>query len=251
VGVADKTLWDWLELLIVPAVLATGGFWFNSTQKRRELIAQEAQKDYEQYIQDQRAQDDALQAHIDYVSRLLIDEVKVLNGTQLQTGEQPDPTMYGSAPIEMTVDNPQVSIVIRARTLAVLTRLDAYRKAHVLGFLFESGLVQGKQPFVPLAGASLEEIEVSGRGASLVGINLSQAYLDRANFADANLSGTYLEGAYLSGANLQGVDFSGADLSGAMKVTEDGLEQEVTKEELERQARSLAGATMPDGSKHS
>ena len=250
VGVADKTLWDWLQLLVVPAVLAGGGFWFNSAQKRRELMAQNTQKEYEQYIQDQRAQDDALQAHLDYVSRLLIDEVKVSDGAQSQSGEEPDTTMFGSAPMEMTVDNPLVATVIRARTLAVLPRLDSYRKGHVLGFLFESGLIQGKQPFVTLAGASLEGIEWSGRGASLVGTNLSQGYLDGANFADADLSGTYLSGAYLSGVNLQGADLSGADLSSALTVTEDGLERKITKEEIERQAKSLAGATMPDGSKH-
>ena len=250
VGVANKTLWDWLRLLVVPTVLAVGGFWFNSAQQRREFVAQNAQKDYEQFIQDQRAQDDALQAYIDYVSRLLIDEMKVLDGTLPRTGEQPDPKMYESAPIEMTVDNPQVSIVIRSRTLAVLTRLDSYRKVYVLGFLVESGLVQGEQPLVSLAGASLEGIELGGRGASLAGINLSQAYLDDANFSDADLSGVYLSGAYLSRANLRGVDFSGADLSGVMKVTGDGLEEEITNEELERQANSLAGVTMPDGSKH-
>jgi hypothetical protein len=68
VGVADKTLWDWLQLLVVPAVLAAGGLLLNAAQRARELEAQEAQKDREQYIQDQRAQDDALQAYLDYVS---------------------------------------------------------------------------------------------------------------------------------------------------------------------------------------
>jgi hypothetical protein len=30
------TLWDWIKLLIVPAVLAGGGFWFNVQQRERE-----------------------------------------------------------------------------------------------------------------------------------------------------------------------------------------------------------------------
>jgi hypothetical protein len=25
----EKTLWDWIELLIIPAVIAAGGFWFS------------------------------------------------------------------------------------------------------------------------------------------------------------------------------------------------------------------------------
>ncbi len=28
-----KTFWDWLQLLIIPAVLAGGGFWLNQIQK--------------------------------------------------------------------------------------------------------------------------------------------------------------------------------------------------------------------------
>jgi hypothetical protein len=32
-GEPAKTLWDWLQLLIVPAVLALGALWFNYTQK--------------------------------------------------------------------------------------------------------------------------------------------------------------------------------------------------------------------------
>src|SRR5712692_1414358 len=31
-----RTLWDWLQLLIVPFMLAIGGFWLNQLQKGRE-----------------------------------------------------------------------------------------------------------------------------------------------------------------------------------------------------------------------
>jgi hypothetical protein len=30
------TLWDWAKLLIVPAVIAAGGLWFNAQQRDRE-----------------------------------------------------------------------------------------------------------------------------------------------------------------------------------------------------------------------
>jgi|SRR5215207_7867149 len=59
VGAANKILWDRLGLPIVPVVLAIRGFWFNSAQIQREPVTQKTQKDYEQYVQDQRAQDDA------------------------------------------------------------------------------------------------------------------------------------------------------------------------------------------------
>jgi uncharacterized protein YjbI with pentapeptide repeats len=61
-----------------------------------------------------------------------------------------------------------------------------------------------------------------------------------------NLIGAKLIRANLSKARLNGVVLSGADLSGAnLKDVKD-----ITTEELEKQAKSLKGATMPDGSKY-
>jgi len=44
-----RTLWDWLELLIVPAVLAIGGYLLTERQRAldRELSTQQAQTDRE------------------------------------------------------------------------------------------------------------------------------------------------------------------------------------------------------------
>src|SRR5690348_16036288 len=43
-GFAGKTLWDWMQLLFVPAALAAFGFWLNN----RERNAAERHADYEQ-----------------------------------------------------------------------------------------------------------------------------------------------------------------------------------------------------------
>lgn len=53
IGLAfNITLWDWLELLIVPAALAIGGFWLNRAQREREREAQEAQRQRELELED-------------------------------------------------------------------------------------------------------------------------------------------------------------------------------------------------------
>ena len=54
------------------------------------------------------------------------------------------------------------------------------------------------------------------------------------------------EGANLSNASLNNADLSNADLSDADLSGAKGI----TNEELELQAASLKGATMPNGSKH-
>src|SRR5215217_5239188 len=48
------TLWDWIKLLVVPAVIAGGGFWFNRQQQERQ-----------RKLANKRAQEEALQAYLD------------------------------------------------------------------------------------------------------------------------------------------------------------------------------------------
>jgi hypothetical protein len=55
------TLWAWIKLLIVPAVIAAGGLWFNRQQQERGLA-----------IESQRAQDEALQGYLDKMTDLLV-----------------------------------------------------------------------------------------------------------------------------------------------------------------------------------
>src|SRR6266702_1275989 len=40
-GLHGKTFWDWLQLLIIPAVLAVGGYLFNYTTSRNDRQANE------------------------------------------------------------------------------------------------------------------------------------------------------------------------------------------------------------------
>src|SRR5215212_10204824 len=67
VGVAGKTLWDWLRLLIIPFVIAVtgalGGYFFTRSENRAA-----------QAIADERAQDEALQAYLDQMGQMLLDK---------------------------------------------------------------------------------------------------------------------------------------------------------------------------------
>ncbi len=99
--------------------------------------------------------------------------------------------------------------------------------------LYPAGLVDAN-----LSGAYLPGVNLSGY--NLGGIDLHGADLYQADLVNANLSGSNLSGTNLSGADLDNTDLYRADLSGA----------QVTTAQL-AQARSLTGATMPDGSTHS
>jgi hypothetical protein len=99
------TLWDWIKLLIVPAVIAAGGFWFNRQQERqREDDRRQQERGLE--IENQRAQDEALQACVEQISQLLTDKERPLSQAL------PGDNVYNAG---------------RALTLAVLARLDGSR----------------------------------------------------------------------------------------------------------------------------
>jgi uncharacterized protein YjbI with pentapeptide repeats len=169
-----KTLWDWMQLLIVPFVLAIGAFLFNFTtsQNEQKIALQRDQTEHEVALDNQR--ETLLQAYLDRMSELLL----------LHHLRHSDP-------------HSEVRYIARARTLTVLPRLDASRKGSLIKFLYESSLID----VVNLSGANLSRAY------------LSEARLNRANLNEANLSGVILNLADLSEANLSGANLSEADLS--------------------------------------
>lgn len=184
-GFRGNTVWDWLKLLVLPVVLASGGIWFNLQQNRasREVSLQQHKTDLQ--IADNNQQEAALGAYLEHMSALLLDK-----------------ELRGSAP------DSGVREVARIRTLTAVWRVGKYRKGVLLKFLYEAGLIERGKTVIDLTGADLTH-------AHLHNANLSGADLHGANLSDANLSMADLRGTILSGSDLRGADLSGANLDGA------------------------------------
>lgn len=178
-GFGSKTVWDWLDLLLVPLILAGGGLWFSWYQKQTEL----------QIAQDQSRQA-ALTAYLDHMTMLLL-----TNG------------LHSSSPQD------EVRAVARARTLAVLRQLDPERKGNVLRFLYEADLIIKERTVIDLVDANLSGSCLDD--AILDDIYLRAATLDGAIFKGAVLDGAVLRGANLNGANLDGATLFNASLDHA------------------------------------
>jgi hypothetical protein len=210
-GLSGKTLWDWLLLLsalAVPVVVGVASLWFTHQQDTRQ-----------EQIESQRSQDAALQAYLDNMSTLLIDE----HGTQLRKLD----------PDEEVLD------VIQARTETVFAVLDTKRQMSIVLFLARAQLILKDSPLVSLEGVNLE-------GINLAGSNLSETSFEEANLRDAQLPDANLKGANfryadLFGANLERANLEGANFTGARLV-----DATVTDEQL-HMADSLENALMPDG----
>jgi hypothetical protein len=220
----DITLWEWLNLLIVPAVIAAGGIWFNRQQRERELEIARQQRERDQETEKHRAQDEALEAYLDQMSQMLIDKGRPLR--RARPGED-------------------LSVVARARTLTVLPRLDSERRGSVVRFLYESGLITKDRRVLDLSKADLSRADLYG--ANLNGVNLNGAYLTEAYLINADLKKADLSGAALYRANLSEADLSGVNLSNAwLRKADLSGSKGITNDELAQQARSLEGATMPN-----
>src|SRR5688572_13260641 len=84
-GFETKTLWDWMELLIIPAVLAGGAFYLQQAEHAVERKAVEDREKLERKIAELRAnferevatdrqQEATLQVYLDRMAELLLDK---------------------------------------------------------------------------------------------------------------------------------------------------------------------------------
>ena len=69
-----KTLWDWMQLLIIPAVLAIAGYVFTLTTSENERRATEQRSRDERDTTLDNQREAALQDYIDKMSELLLEK---------------------------------------------------------------------------------------------------------------------------------------------------------------------------------
>jgi Pentapeptide repeats (8 copies) len=146
-----KTLWDWLQLLIIPVVLAVGGYLFNYTASKNEQKNTQLHNQTERDIAADNQREEALQSYIDKMSELLLEK-------QLRESKPDD----------------EVRKIGRVRTLTVLPRLDSIRKRSTLLFLHESGLIAKEDKnIIDLSNADVSNTDLSR--ANLSNTDLSEA----------------------------------------------------------------------------
>jgi uncharacterized protein YjbI with pentapeptide repeats len=195
---SGKSLWDWLGLLgtlAIPVVVGIGAAWYT---------AQQAKASDRENTDNQR--ESALQAYIDKMSELLLDQ-HLRESQSVWDKAEGKPAAH---------DATEVRNIARVRTLTVLRRLDGDRKAVVLQFLHESKLIDKDTPIIDLNGADLSHANLSKlnlRNANLSNIDLSSTNLSETELYGADLSNSILRNMDLRTTGLSGADLSGTDLS--------------------------------------
>lgn len=226
-----KTLWDLLQLFLVPLVLAVVAFAFNAGQASSS-----------QQLEDQSAQEQVVNTYLDQMSNLVLQN-------HLHDSQLGDP----------------VRAIAQALTLTALSRLDSEHKNIIILFLYRADLLkyhyymhnetdcgdpnvlkkqfQDELPIITLSQGNIEGVSINNlslrcidlHNMYLKGSDFSTSELDRADLGlsfamDANFSyasmiaanlyyldleNANLQGAKLDYANMEGVCLSHAQLVGA------------------------------------
>jgi uncharacterized protein YjbI with pentapeptide repeats len=220
-----KTLWDWMQLLFVPVVIAigaaVGGTWFT----------------------EQRTQEDALQSYFDQMGHLLLEED--LNSAQASEEAHALARARTLTVLERLDPNRKKNVV------QFLYEADLISGKDPIIDLAGANLREADLSFIPildgvnLRRADLEDANLNQtnlRDADLSGARLEGAILVGDDLSGANLSEAILIGADLSHSNIQEADLGRADLSGAYLRFAEGL----TQEQIEQAAWDQRTEFPPD-----
>jgi uncharacterized protein YjbI with pentapeptide repeats len=216
-GFKDKTLWDWLSLLVIPAGLALVLFALDDAQSDREHDRTEAAVRRDAKVEQDRRRASLLSEYLQQMSGLILDH-------DLARAEP-------SAP---------VARLATTLTTTVVPRLDGRRKGQVLLFLDRAGLLKTAHPHMDLDGADFRNVDTRGlrfaesmmlRAVDLRGANFDRTVFDGPVDADGpggagpelrtTFSGSMLHGATFRHASmtarfeysdLTSTDFSDADV---------------------------------------
>lgn len=188
-----KTLWDWLELLIIPALLGAVAWNFSDTQKNKELEI--STKQFRENVMK-----DFITEISQYIKNRSIYEIKDIHFIE----------------------------TIRINTINTLRILDGEQKGQLIHFLYDSKLIGWKGDYesnyeeilpiiqlkdadlsnIKLSGTySLEIIEVCDKTNPYFNVNLSGIDLSFTNLRNADLHGTQIFSGNFRATNLENADF--------------------------------------------
>src|SRR5262245_4663768 len=158
----SQTLWDWLQLLIVPAILVRIAYASNAAQASREDRREDRHILEDRGLARAATQDAALLAYFAHEGDLILKR-----------------RLLASSP---------AAELARTMTLATVHRLDGRRKAEIIRFLFESHLLARGAQILDLEAADLRRLELVHAHVP-ADISLHAAKLRGARIAATRLTG--------------------------------------------------------------
>ncbi len=204
-GITLRELLELAGTLAVPILIFIFGLWFQQRENKRA----EEQAKLERGIAKDNLAEEAIQAYLDNMAKLLLDK---------ELRKDLFPNVKDKFNL-LDKDNP-VRDIARTQTITILRRLegDKKRQDRIINFLRDAELYSFILKNVNLSRANLQEVDLRDanlRDAKLSSTDLSSAYLRDANLSSAYLWSANLSSAYLWSANLSSAYLRDADLSSA------------------------------------
>lgn len=173
-----KTLWDWLDLLIVPVSIGVVGWIYKEYEKSKE----------ERRIKEDKY-NDILDSYFKNISDLILNSNLTKNKK-----------------------NKKSKKIARTRTIIALEELDGERKGQILQFLRETKLLKK----IDILGANFSEGDFEGlvlrnqiiKGVNFKNSNFDNSYLDGTQFISCDL-----DSCSFSNSSLKNVDFNYSKLN--------------------------------------
>ncbi len=184
-GVKDKNIWDWAELLFVPLVLLIGGAWLTNYQSEKQNNIELVRITQQNLIEHQRNNINILNNYRRSITDLM------LNGLLESGGDS------------------KVKLAAQALTISTLPQLDGERKGQLIIFLYTAKLIIGNEPdialnLVDLSGAKLNGVFLQGanfRFSNLRDVDFRDARLKDVQFIDSDIARADFRGAFFVDSN--------------------------------------------------
>jgi hypothetical protein len=138
-GFNARTLWDWMDLLVIPTALSILAWFFDRSAKSLEEKTAKQRADSNEAIARNNQRQVLLESYFDRMTELLLEK-------NLRS--------------ELNKPDSEVKCVARTRTLDVLRRLDGERKGNVVQFLYEAKLITMKSAMLDMATADLQGVQL-------------------------------------------------------------------------------------------
>ncbi|MBD2308628.1 pentapeptide repeat-containing protein [Chroococcidiopsis sp. FACHB-1243] len=222
-GFQDKQLWDWMQLLILPILVATGSFLIGNQVDRREAKQTDLRKQQEIL----RLYFDQMKTYTDrpYV-RSLLRKLTEIRGEIVFTDRQ----LEEIEKIQINA-NPDLQTV-KSLTYTILKELDSERKSQVFRYLYDIGLIRLEIPSTGNKKIGEKEVKctrpsrtvgnkyvfesaIQLENANFEGVDLSKRNLTKANFCKMRLNQANLSESNLTLANINGADLTRVNLDWA------------------------------------
>jgi uncharacterized protein YjbI with pentapeptide repeats len=175
-GPRAKTLWDWMDLLIIPLAVGILAWSFKEAEKEKANRSEE-----------ERSQNESLDSFIKIMTELIIKHNLTNEKSSFES-----------------------RTIARTRINLAFSNLNKVRKGQVLQFLFESGLID-KTPKINILGADIKGAVLDGIVLSQA--EIKGVYFNKASIKSSNLNRTVFTGCDFSGADLSDSLVNETDLS--------------------------------------